>query len=148
MSGAAESCVAPVVALAVLSADCVGAALGCRGIGRCLIPFRSGGQIRSNVRRWILLEAERYGEPRESNTMSSLRVPCACVDTTAPGHTYALLDWLYPLLTGGGLTILVLVPSAAFLRARSIRKRFGADSSRRIFRRMASNVQSRSELPI
>src|ERR1700744_4838614 len=31
--------------------------------------------------------APANGTPRELKTMSSLRVPCACVGATAPGHT-------------------------------------------------------------
>jgi YcxB-like protein len=57
-------------------------------------------------------------------------------------HLYALLDWFYPLLTGGGLTVLVLVPSVAFFRARSISKKFHSENSRCIFSANGLNVQS------
>ena len=57
-------------------------------------------------------------------------------------NLYALLDWLFPGLAGGGVTLLLMVPAAAFLRARSVKKKFGADKSRYVFSADVVNVQS------
>lgn len=57
-------------------------------------------------------------------------------------NLYALLDWLFPGLAGGGVTLLVMVPAAAFLRARSIKRKFGADKSRYVFSADGVNIQS------
>ena len=57
-------------------------------------------------------------------------------------NPYVLLDWLFPGLAGGGVIVLIMIPAVAFLRARSVKKNFGADKSRYVFSEDGVTVQS------